>query len=116
MVLIFLARVRARFAGQPLLQRGGDIRQVTLGQLANHTSGLPRVPQQYEHWHRGGYMWPDFVRFLNSWKAGPNQLRPVFGYWIVQAELADFVARSPPTQQYSKVSVTFSIALLIICS
>ena len=54
------------------LERGGDIRQVTLGQLASHTSGLPRVPQQYEHWHRGGYTWPDFVRFLNSWKAGPN--------------------------------------------
>jgi beta-lactamase class C len=54
------------------LQRGGDIRRVTLGQLASHTSGLPRVPQQYEQWHRGGYKWPDFVRFLNSWKAGPN--------------------------------------------
>src|SRR6478736_5646867 len=54
------------------LQRGGDIRRVTLGQLASHTSGLPRVPQQYEHWHRGRYTWPDFVRFLNSWKAGPN--------------------------------------------
>jgi beta-lactamase class C len=54
------------------LQRGGDIRRVTLGQLASHTSGLPRVPQQYERWHRGNYTWPDFVRFLNSWKAGPN--------------------------------------------
>lgn len=54
------------------LQRGGDIRRVTLGQLASHTSGLPRVPQQYEHWHRGNYTWPDFVRFLNSWKASPN--------------------------------------------
>jgi beta-lactamase class C len=54
------------------LQRGGDIRRITLGQLASHTSGLPRVPQQYEHWHRGGYTWPDFVRFLNSWKAGPD--------------------------------------------
>ncbi|HZE71862.1 MAG TPA: serine hydrolase [Pyrinomonadaceae bacterium] len=54
------------------LQRGGDIRRVTLGQLASHTSGLPRVPQQYERWHRGRYKWPDFVRFLNSWKAGPN--------------------------------------------
>jgi beta-lactamase class C len=54
------------------LQRGGDIRRITLAQLASHTSGLPRVPQQYETWHKGGYTWPDFVRFLNSWKAGPN--------------------------------------------
>jgi beta-lactamase class C len=54
------------------LQRGGDIRRVTLGQLASHTSGLPRVPGQYEHWHRGKYSWPDFVRFLNSWKADPK--------------------------------------------
>ena len=54
------------------LQRGDDIRRVLLGQLASHTSGLPRVPQQYEHWHRGNYTWPDFVRFLNSWKADPK--------------------------------------------
>jgi beta-lactamase class C len=53
------------------LQRGGDIRRITLRQLASHTSGLPRVPQQYETWHRGRYTWPD-VRFLNSWKAGPK--------------------------------------------
>src|SRR5881396_1940209 len=54
------------------LQRGGDIRRVTLGQLASHSSGLPDRPQQYETWHKGRYTWPDFVRFLNSWKAGPN--------------------------------------------
>jgi beta-lactamase class C len=54
------------------LQRGGDIRRITLGQLASHTSGLPRVPQQYETWHRGRYTWPDFVRFLNSWKVDPK--------------------------------------------
>jgi len=54
------------------LQRGGDIRRITLGQLASHTSGLPNRPQQYETWHKGRYTWPDFVRFLNSWKAGPN--------------------------------------------
>jgi beta-lactamase class C len=46
------------------LQRGGDIRRITLGQPASHTSGLPRVPQQYETWHKGRYTWPDFVRFL----------------------------------------------------
>jgi beta-lactamase class C len=54
------------------LQRGGDIRRITLGQLASHTSGLPRVPGQYEHWHRGNYTFQDFVRFLNSWKADPK--------------------------------------------
>jgi beta-lactamase class C len=54
------------------LQRGGGIRQITVGQLASHTSGLPRVPQQYETWHKGRYTWPDFVRFLNSWKADPK--------------------------------------------
>src|SRR5436190_12430760 len=54
------------------LQRGGDIRRITLGQLASHSSGLPRVPQQYETWYKGRYTWPDFIRFLNSWKAGPN--------------------------------------------
>src|SRR6187397_1763520 len=51
------------------LQQGGDIRKVTLGQLASHTSGLHRVPQQYETWHRGPYKLPDFIRYLNSWKA-----------------------------------------------
>src|ERR1700730_8982297 len=54
------------------LQRGGDIRRITLGLLASHSSGLPRVPQQYETWHKGRYTWPDFVRFLDSWKAAPN--------------------------------------------
>ncbi len=54
------------------LQRGGDIRRVTLGELASHTSGLPDQPGQYERGHRGKYTWPDFVRFLNSWKADPK--------------------------------------------
>jgi beta-lactamase class C len=54
------------------LQRGGDIRRITLGQLASHTSGLPDHAGQYERWHRGKYTWPDFVRFLNSWKADPK--------------------------------------------
>src|SRR5262252_4772432 len=51
------------------LQQGGDIRNVTLGELASHTSGLSRTPQQYEPWHRGPYRLPDFIRYLNSWKA-----------------------------------------------
>jgi beta-lactamase class C len=51
------------------LQQGGDIRTVTLGELASHTSGLHGRPQQYEPWHRGAYKLPDFIRYLNSWKA-----------------------------------------------
>src|SRR5260221_2653627 len=51
------------------LQQGGDIRKVTLGELASHTSGLTRLPQQYEPWHRGSYKVSDFIRYLNSWKA-----------------------------------------------
>ena len=51
------------------LQQGGDIRNVTLGELASHTSGLHARPQQYEPWHRGAYKLPDFIRYLNAWKA-----------------------------------------------
>jgi beta-lactamase class C len=51
------------------LARGGDIRKVTLGELASHTSGLHRTPQQYEPWHRGQYTLPDFIRYLDAWKA-----------------------------------------------
>src|SRR5262249_46553913 len=51
------------------LQQGGDIRKVTLGELATHTSGLHRTPQQYEPAHRGAYKLPDFIRYLNAWKA-----------------------------------------------
>ena len=51
------------------LQQGGDIRKVTLGMLATHTSGLTRTPQQYEPGHRGPYKLPDFIRYLNSWQA-----------------------------------------------
>jgi beta-lactamase class C len=51
------------------LQGGADIKRVTLGALASHTSGLHRVPQQYEPWHRGQYSLPDFIRYLNSWQA-----------------------------------------------
>ena len=51
------------------LREGGDIRSVTLGQLASHTSGLERTPHQSEPWHRGPYTLPDFIRYLNAWKA-----------------------------------------------
>jgi beta-lactamase class C len=54
------------------LQKGGDIQEVTLGQIASHTSGLPREPGQYETWHRGKYTLPDFIRCLNDWQADPQ--------------------------------------------
>ena len=54
------------------LQHGGDIRWITLGELASHTSGLPNRPGQHERWHRGKYTWLDFIRFLNSWKEDPE--------------------------------------------
>jgi beta-lactamase class C len=54
------------------LAHGGDIRRVTLGELASHTSGLHRTPQQYEPWHRGQYSLPDFIRYLNAWKSDPE--------------------------------------------
>ncbi|MGA8227748.1 MAG: serine hydrolase [Xanthobacteraceae bacterium] len=54
------------------LQKGGDIQEVTLGQIASHTSGLPRDPGQYETWHRGKYTLHDVIRFLNDWQADPQ--------------------------------------------
>src|SRR5262245_66507860 len=44
------------------LQQGGDIRKVTLGMLATHTSGLTRTPQQYEPSHRVPSKLPDLSR------------------------------------------------------
>lgn len=55
------------------LQSGGDIRKVTLGQLASHTSGLPRGPGEDEPWRRGPYTLPDFIRYLNAWQARPGR-------------------------------------------
>src|SRR5262249_46044875 len=50
------------------LQRGGDIRRVTLGQLATHTSGL-LLPQDHPPWPTQGYTLPEFVRVLTAWEA-----------------------------------------------
>jgi beta-lactamase class C len=50
------------------LQQGGDIRRVTLGQLATHTSGL-LLPQDHPPWPTEGYTLPEFIRVLAAWKA-----------------------------------------------
>jgi beta-lactamase class C len=48
------------------LQRGGDIRRVTLGQLATHTAGLNLPPD-------GTFTLPQFMRYLNRWTANKAQ-------------------------------------------
>ncbi len=57
----------AKYVGE--LQQGGDIRRVTLGQLATHTSGL-LLPQDHPPWPDWGYTLPEFIRTLNAWTAG----------------------------------------------
>ena len=50
------------------LEQGGDIRRVTIGQLATHTSGL-LLPQDHPPWPEEHYTLPEFIRTLNEWKA-----------------------------------------------
>ncbi|MBV8423266.1 MAG: serine hydrolase [Hyphomicrobiales bacterium] len=75
------------------LQQGGDIRNVTLGELASNTSGLTRTPQQYEPAHRGPYRLPDFIRYLNSWKAddahqpGKQEIYSNTGFFLLSLAL-----------------------------
>jgi beta-lactamase class C len=47
---------------------GEDIRRVTLGQLATHTSGL-LLPQDHPPWPDERLALPDFIRTLNRWRA-----------------------------------------------
>jgi beta-lactamase class C len=54
------------------LAQGGDIRRVTLGQLATHTSGL-LLPQDHPPWPKEHYTLPEFIRTLNAWHADEDQ-------------------------------------------
>jgi beta-lactamase class C len=54
------------------LQRGGAIREVTLGQLASHTSGL-LLPTDHPPWPTKQYTLADFIRVLNAWTSEPGQ-------------------------------------------
>jgi len=49
------------------LQEGGDIRHVTFGQLASHTSGFA-LPQDNPPWPRRFFTLPQFIADLNRWK------------------------------------------------
>lgn len=52
----------------PELSAGGDIRRVTVGQLATHTSGL-LLPHDYPPWPTTRYTPASFREALNAWNA-----------------------------------------------
>jgi beta-lactamase class C len=52
----------------PELQKGGDIRRITLGQLASYTSGFA-LPQDNPPWPLRIYTLDDFIKVLIEWKA-----------------------------------------------
>jgi beta-lactamase class C len=54
------------------LQQGGDIRRVTVGQLATHTSGL-LLPADHPPWVTQPYTLDEFFRTLNAWKLSEDQ-------------------------------------------
>jgi beta-lactamase class C len=54
------------------LDHGGTIREVTLGQLASHTSGL-LLPTDHPPWPEHGYTLEGFIRALNNWAPEPGQ-------------------------------------------
>jgi beta-lactamase class C len=54
----------------PALSGGGDIRRVTVGQLATHTSGL-LLPHDHPPWPTTRYTPASFIKALKAWKADP---------------------------------------------
>jgi beta-lactamase class C len=74
------------------LQQGRDIRRVTVGQVATHTSGL-LLPQDHPPWPDWGYTLPQFIRTLNAWQAdkdhqpGGQHIYSHAGYVLLQVVL-----------------------------
>jgi beta-lactamase class C len=56
----------------PELRQGDYIRDVTLGQLASHTSGL-LLPSDHPPWPRERYTLAGFIEALNTWKPDAGQ-------------------------------------------
>jgi beta-lactamase class C len=56
----------------PELVHGHDIRHVTIGQLATHTSGI-LLPQDHPPWPTAHYTQASFLETLNDWKADPGR-------------------------------------------
>jgi len=74
------------------LQRGGTIREVTLGQLASHTSGL-LLPTDHPPWPEHGYTLAGFIGALNAWtpeagqRPGQTHTYTHAGYVLLQLAL-----------------------------
>jgi beta-lactamase class C len=49
------------------LNDGGDIRRITLGELASHSSGFV-LPQDHEPWPEQTFTLPEFIATLRQWK------------------------------------------------
>jgi beta-lactamase class C len=74
------------------LTHGGTIREVTLGQLASHTSGL-LLPTDHPPWPEHGYTLEGFIRALNAWtpeagqRPGETHTYTHAGYVLLQLAL-----------------------------
>ena len=55
------------------LRQGGDIRQVTLRQLATYTSGFV-LPQDHPPWPKEAFTLPQFIAALNAWSADKDHM------------------------------------------
>jgi beta-lactamase class C len=53
------------------LREGGDVRRITLRQLATYTSGFV-LPQDHPPWPREAFTLPQFIATLNRWSADPD--------------------------------------------
>jgi beta-lactamase class C len=76
------------------LQQSGDIREVRLGQLATHTSGL-LLPQDHPPWPTEGYTLPEFIGVLAAWKAA--QAPPAWQAAHLHARWVHIAAPRPRT-------------------
>jgi beta-lactamase class C len=76
----------------PELRQGGTIREVTLGQLASHTSGL-LLPPDHPPWPEHGYTLEGFIGALNTWtpeagqRPGQTHTYTHAGYVLLQLAL-----------------------------
>jgi len=61
------------------LQRGGDIRKITLGQLVSYTSGLT-LPQDRPPWPKTNYTLSAFINYLNKWTLPADHEPGKFAY------------------------------------